>query len=83
MSMDIGLSIEEVAAAISTMTNKGYDPNSMSVTIQRLIDKPVILRDNKKVFMSGELYDEYFNTYNPPEWDTYEEYLDKIMVLEL
>ena len=48
-----------------------------------MLCKEVTLKDGKSVLMDMEEYHEYIETFNPPDWDTLEEFNEKKIVLEL
>ena len=81
----LGITVEEIAAAISTVTKRGYSTEEISDRLRVYLNtrRRVILKDNTEVYMSRGLYEEYKELYNRPEEDTHKEYLDKVMVLEL
>jgi len=83
--ISMSLTMDEVNRALANLVNAGYSPDFVMnpKVIADLFVKEVILKDGHKVNMSMEEYHEYTLNFNPPKEDTYNEYKEKKMVLEL
>ncbi len=78
--------MEELSAALAQVVRAGIAPNKAVIhpdMYRALFQRKIVLKDQKVIHISDEDYKNYMDTFNPPEWDTYEEYLDKKMIVEL
>jgi hypothetical protein len=80
------LTVKELNKAFASIIKAGYFSSDLVINpdvFQKIFNKEVVLKDGKKIIMTMEEYHSYVDTFNPPDWDTYEEYKEKRMVLEL